>query len=135
LILDRWMVSPPVGEVVTEYGPDMGKPMFYNVIADYAAIPKAKIHYSRVIRMEGADLPFYQRVAENGWGLVSAGAAVGSPDFVRQRDGRHRAIGLQSPLARDEDQGLRSIIAAGGPALAGSTRRSNSLAWRRPTRG
>jgi hypothetical protein len=69
LILDRWMVSPPVGEVVTDYGPDMGKPVYYNVIADYAAIPKAKIHYSRVIRMEGADLPFYQRVSENGWGL------------------------------------------------------------------
>jgi phage-related protein (TIGR01555 family) len=119
LILDRWMVSPPVGEVVTEYGPDMGKPMFYNVIADYAAIPKAKIHYSRVIRMEGADLPFYQRVAENGWGLsvleplwdrliAFDSASVGTGQLVYKAHLRVMKV-----------KGLRDIIAAGGPALAG----------------
>lgn len=119
LILDRWMVSPPVGEVVTEYGPDMGKPVFYNVIADYAAIPKAKIHYSRVIRMEGADLPFYQRVAENGWGLsvleplwdrliAFDSASVGTGQLVYKAHLRVMKV-----------KGLRDIIAAGGPALAG----------------
>ncbi|RQR87715.1 MULTISPECIES: DUF1073 domain-containing protein [unclassified Burkholderia] len=119
LILDRWMVSPPVGEVVTEYGPDMGKPVFYNVIADYAAIPKAKIHYSRVIRMEGADLPFYQRVAENGWGLsvleplwdrliAFDSASVGTGQLVYKAH-------LRVMKVKD----LRAIVAAGGPALAG----------------
>jgi len=121
LILDRWMVSPPVGEVVTEFGPDMGKPVYYNVIADYAAIPKAKIHYSRVIRMDGMDLPFYQRVAENGWGLsvlepmwdrliAFDSASVGAGQLIYKAHLRTMTI-----------DGLRDIIAAGGPALAGLT--------------
>lgn len=121
LILDRWMVSPPVGDVVTEYGPDMGKPVFYNVIADYAAIPKAKIHYSRVIRLDGMDLPFYQRVSENGWGLsvlepmwdrliAFDSASVGAGQLIYKAHLRTLTI-----------EGLRGIIAAGGPALAGLT--------------
>lgn len=121
LILDRWMVSPPVGEVVTEFGPDMGKPVYYNVIADYAAIPKAKIHYSRVIRMDGMDLPFYQRVSENGWGLsvlepmwdrliAFDSASVGAGQLIYKAHLRTMTI-----------DGLRDIIAAGGPALAGLT--------------
>lgn len=121
LVLDRWMVSPPVGEVVTEYGPDMGKPMFYNVIADYAGIPKAKIHYSRVIRMEGADLPFYQRVAENGWGL-----SVLEPMWDRLIAFDSASVGAgqliyKAHLRTISIEGLRDIIAAGGPALAGLT--------------
>jgi phage-related protein (TIGR01555 family) len=119
LILDRWMVSPPVGEVVTEFGPDMGKPVFYNVIADYAAIPKAKIHYSRVIRLDGMDLPFYQRVSENGWGLsvlepmwdrliAFDSASVGAGQLIYKAHLRTMTI-----------EGLREVIAMGGPALAG----------------
>lgn len=119
LILDRWMVSPPVGEVVKDFGPDMGKPVFYNVIADYAAIPKAKIHYSRVIRLDGMDLPFYQRVSENGWGLsvlepmwdrliAFDSASVGAGQLIYKAHLRTMTI-----------EGLRDIIAMGGPALAG----------------
>lgn len=119
LILDRWMVSPPVGDVVTDYGPDMGKPVFYDVIADYAAIPKAKIHYSRVIRMEGADLPFYQRVSENGWGL-----SVLEPLWDRLIAFDSATVGVgqlvyKAHLRVMKVKGLRDIIAMGGPALAG----------------
>jgi phage-related protein (TIGR01555 family) len=119
LILDRWMVSPPVGEVVTEFGPDLGKPVFYNVIADYAAIPKAKIHYSRVIRMDGMDLPFYQRVSENGWGL-----SVLEPMWDRLIAFDSASVGAgqliyKAHLRTYKVKDLRSIIAAGGPALAG----------------
>lgn len=119
LILDRWMVSPPVGEVVTEFGPDMGKPVFYNVIADYAAIPKAKIHYSRVIRLDGMDLPFYQRVSENGWGL-----SVLEPMWDRLIAFDSASVGAgqliyKAHLRTYKVEGLRDIIAAGGPALAG----------------
>jgi hypothetical protein len=119
LVLDRWMLNPPVGEVVTEYGPDMGKPVFYNVIADYAAIPKAKIHYSRVIRLDGADLPFYQRVAENGWGL-----SVLEPMYDRLIAFDSASVGAgqliyKAHLRTMSVEGLREIIAMGGPALAG----------------
>ncbi|MEL6466602.1 MAG: DUF1073 domain-containing protein [Pseudomonadota bacterium] len=119
LVLDRWMISPPVGDVVTEYGPDMGRPVFYNVIADYAAIPKANIHYSRVIRLDGEDLPFYQRVAENGWGL-----SVIEPLWDRLISFDSATVGAgqlvyKAHLRVMKVKGLRDIIAMGGPALAG----------------
>jgi len=119
LVLDRWMVSPPVGAVVTDYGPDMGKPVFYDVIADYAAIPKAHIHYSRVIRLDGMDLPFYQRVSENGWGL-----SVLEPMWDRLIAFDSASVGAgqliyKAHLRTYQVEGLRDIIAAGGPALAG----------------
>lgn len=119
LVLDRWMVSPPVGDVVTDFGPDMGKPVFYNVIADYAAIPKAKIHYTRVIRLDGMDLPFYQRVSENGWGL-----SVLEPMWDRLIAFDSASVGAgqliyKAHLRTYKVKDLRSIIAAGGPALAG----------------
>lgn len=118
LVLDRWMVSPPIGEVVTEFGPDMGRPVYYNVIADYAAIPKAKIHYSRVIRMDGMDLPFYQRVTENGWGLsvlepmwdrliAFDSASVGAGQLIYKAH-------LRTMSVKD----ARTIIGMGGPPLA-----------------
>jgi len=104
---------------VTEFGPDMGKPVFYNVIADYAAIPKAKIHYSRVIRLDGMDLPFYQRVSENGWGLsvlepmwdrliAFDSASVGAGQLIYKAHLRTMSV-----------ENFRDIVAAGGPALAG----------------
>ncbi|GAQ30225.1 hypothetical protein SAMD00023378_3908 [Ralstonia sp. NT80] len=119
LVLDRWMINPPVGKVVTDFGPDLGKPVLYNVIADYEAIPKGKIHYSRVIRMEGGDLPFYQRVSENGWGLsvleplwdrliAFDSATVGAGQLVYKAHLRVLKI-----------KNLRDIVAMGGPALAG----------------
>ena len=119
LVLDRWMVSPPVGEVVTDFGPDMGRPVYYDVIADYAAIPKAKIHYTRVIRMDGADLPFYQRVSENGWGL-----SILEPLWDRLIAFDSATVGVgqlvyKAHLRVMKIKGLRDIIAMGGPALAG----------------
>ena len=119
LVLDRWMLNPPINEVVTDFGPDMGKPVYYNVIADYAAIPKAKIHYTRVIRLDGADLPFYQRVSENGWGL-----SVLEPMYDRLIAFDSASVGAgqliyKAHLRTMSIEGLRDIIAMGGPALSG----------------
>lgn len=68
LVLDRWLVQPSLENLVTDFGPDMGKPKFYTVVADAQALVNQKIHYSRVIRLEGVQLPYWQRIAENGWG-------------------------------------------------------------------
>ncbi|MGA3827381.1 DUF1073 domain-containing protein [Pseudomonas chlororaphis] len=68
LVLDRWLVQPSLESLVTEYGPDLGKPKFYTVVADAQALINQKIHYTRVIRREGVELPYWQRIAENGWG-------------------------------------------------------------------
>lgn len=68
LPLDRWVVQPTLENLITEFGPDMGKPKFYDVISDAQALVTQRIHHSRVIRMDGVDLPYWQRIAENGWG-------------------------------------------------------------------
>ncbi|WP_096335597.1 DUF1073 domain-containing protein [Robbsia andropogonis] len=119
LVLDRWMISPPTGEVVTEFGPDMGRPVFYDVIADFKAIPKGRIHHSRVLRMEGADLPFYQRIAENGWGL-----SVLEPMWDRLIAFDSASVGAgqlvyKAHLRTVKIKGLREIVATGGKALEG----------------
>jgi phage-related protein (TIGR01555 family) len=67
--LDRWMVEPSLGDLVTDYGPNLGKPKFYTVNANSPALIGEKIHYSRVIRMEGVRLPFQQRMTENLWSI------------------------------------------------------------------
>lgn len=68
LVLDRWLIQPSLENLVTEYGPHLGKPKYYTVVADAQALVNQKIHYSRVIRLEGVPLPYWQRIAENGWG-------------------------------------------------------------------
>ncbi|UCL89307.1 DUF1073 domain-containing protein [Pseudomonas sp. HS-18] len=68
LVLDRWLVQPSLENLVTEFGPNLGKPKFYTVVADAQALINQKIHYTRVIRLEGVQLPYWQRIAENGWG-------------------------------------------------------------------
>ncbi|WP_446903008.1 DUF1073 domain-containing protein [Burkholderia sp. YIM B11467] len=119
VVLDRWMVAPPVGEIVTEFGPDMGMPMFYNVLANTAGLPKGKIHYSRVIRMDGEALPFYQRISENGWGL-----SILEPMWDRLIAFDSASVGTgqlvyKAHLRVLQVEKLREIIAMGGPALAG----------------
>ncbi|WP_043614429.1 DUF1073 domain-containing protein, partial [Chromobacterium violaceum] len=68
LVLDRWLVQPSLENLVTEYGPDLGKPKFYSVVADAMALMEQRIHHSRLIRIDGVRLPYWQRIAENGWG-------------------------------------------------------------------
>lgn len=67
--LDRWMLNPTYIDLVTEYGPDFGKPKYYRVITNQQGIPPWKIHHSRLIRMDGETLPFQQAQTENGWGM------------------------------------------------------------------
>lgn len=68
--LDRWMVDPSLELLVTDFAsPQLGKPMFYRVTADAPALPRMKIHYTRVIRMLGNELPYWQSIQENLWGL------------------------------------------------------------------
>lgn len=68
LVLDRWLVQPSLEDLVTEYGPEIGNPKYYTVLADAKALVNKKIHHSRVIRMEGVELPYWQKITENGWG-------------------------------------------------------------------
>lgn len=119
LVLDRWMVAPPVGELVTDLGPYLGMPMFYNVLPASVALAGEKIHYSRVIRLDGEALPFYQRISENSWGL-----SILEPMWDRLIAFDSATVGVgqlvyKAHLRTLSIDKLRDIIAAGGPALAG----------------
>ena len=80
LVLDRWMVQPSLMDLVTvddlEKGAspsDLGLPRSYQlgvglqgVGAPYSGMT---IHHSRALRLDGLDLPFWQKISENYWGL------------------------------------------------------------------
>jgi phage-related protein (TIGR01555 family) len=70
-VLDRWQIDQTnVGEKVEALGADFGKPKYYRVLPGMSEIDfKAeKIHYSRVIRLEGRRMPYYIRTSYMGWG-------------------------------------------------------------------
>ena len=119
MVLDRWLVQPTLNELVTDFGPNMGMPKFYDVVADAMALQRQRIHYSRVIRIDGVDLPYWQRIAENLWGqsvierlydrLVAFDSTTqGTSQLVYKAHLRTYAV-----------DGLRDIIATGGPAMEG----------------
>jgi len=119
LVLDRWMVSPSLGDRVKAFGPEMGKPRFYDLLTNEAGLPVGRIHHTRVLRFEGGDLPHYQRVSENGWGLsilepmwdrlvAFDSATVGASQLV-----------YKAHLRTVKIDGLREIVSIGGPAMRG----------------
>lgn len=117
-VLDRWMVEPPGNDVIKDLGPDIGKPRIYRIIGDSLKLPKQTVHHSRVIRMEGDDLPYYQKIAENGWGL-----SVLEPIFDRLIQFDSATAGaaqlvFKAHLRTLKVKKLREIISAGGKAYA-----------------
>ena len=69
LVLDRWLLWPSFSNLITDYGPEMGQPKYYQIIGDAAALPSARVHHTRIVRFDGIELPYYQKMYENGWGL------------------------------------------------------------------
>jgi len=119
LVLDRWMVEPSLSELVTEFGPTLGLPKYYRVTAQAPALSGMRIHHSRVIRLEGIKLPYWQRLMENLWGLsvlerlydrmiAFDSASTGAAQLV-----------YKSYLRTYKIEDLREATAAGGDAAAG----------------
>lgn len=117
LVLDRWQIDPSLNNLVTELGPYLGKPKYYTVLADSQALVNQKIHYSRVIRLEGVQLPYWQRIAENGWGqsvlerlwdrlIAFDSTSSGAAQLVYKAHLRTLSI-----------ENLRELIAMGGSTL------------------
>lgn len=119
LALDRWQVDPTLGELVTEYGPELGMPKYYRVTPAAKALINEKIHHSRVIRIDGLELPFRQRLAENGWGqsvLERLWDRVIA--FDSTTEGAAQLV-YKAHLRTLKIDKLREIVATGGAALAG----------------
>lgn len=66
--VDRWCGVSPSLELVTDIDdPEFGQPEYYIVTS--APMNKAiKIHHSRVIKMIGRKLPYWEEIVENYWG-------------------------------------------------------------------
>lgn len=117
LVLDRWMVQPTLENLVTELGPDLGMPKYYDVVADSMALQNQRIHYSRVLRIDGVDLPYWQKIAENLWGqsvierLIDRLVAFDSTTIGAAQ------LVYKAHLRTLKVEKLREIIAMGGPAL------------------
>jgi phage-related protein (TIGR01555 family) len=118
LTLDRWMVDPSLNDLVTEYGPYLGLPKYYTVLATAPAIIKKKIHYTRCLRLEGIQLSYWQRVMENLWGLsVIERLYDRMVGFDSATQGMAQLI-YKAYLRVYKISKMREVIAAGGQGQA-----------------
>ncbi len=119
LSLDRWMVEPTLNDLVTDLGPSLGLPKFYNVTAQAPGLSRMKIHHSRCVRLIGDQLPYWQRVMENLWGLsVLERLNDRMIAFDSATTGAAQLV-YKSYIRTYKIDGLREVIAAGGDALIG----------------
>ena len=117
--LDRWMVTPDLNTAVKQPGPDFGLPEFYTIDSQTPnmPIPRQRVHYTRIGRMEGVELPFWQKQAENMWGISVLERLY---DRLTAFDSSTQGAAQQLFRAYYRTlsvEGLRDIIAAGGKAL------------------
>jgi len=81
------------------------------------ALKNQRIHYSRVLRIDGVDLPYWQKIAENLWGqsvierLIDRLVAFDSTTIGAAQ------LVYKAHLRTLKVDKLREVIAMGGPAL------------------
>ena len=113
---ERWRVLPSINDLVQDFGPDFGKPKYYTVTGDTSVLAYKKIHHSRVIRFDGIELPYFQKRSEMGWGesvlerLWDRLTAFDSTTLGAAQ------LAYKAHLRTYSVEGLREILAAGGPA-------------------
>lgn len=126
-VLDRWMVNPSLTDLVTQYGPELGQPVFYDVVADGGPLPRGRIHHSRVIRLDGIPQPYWRKMAENGWGL-----SVVEPLYDRlvafdsTTNGAAQLV-HKAHLRTLKVKSLREIISMGGKAFEGLAKQVENI--------
>lgn len=119
LSLDRWMVEPSLSDLVTDMGPHMGMPKFYTVTANAPGLSREKIHYTRVIRLEGVRLPYWQRLMENLWGLsVLERLYDRMIAFDSATTGAAQLV-YKSYIRTYKIKDLREVVSAGGDSMDG----------------
>lgn len=69
VVFDRWQIEPSYNDLVTELCPDIGAPKYYQILAGMETMGAIKVHYSRVIRFDGIEMPYYQKKMDNLWGM------------------------------------------------------------------
>jgi phage-related protein (TIGR01555 family) len=134
-VLDRRMINPNQSEYVTELGPNLGMPIDYMVTTPGAAIPVGRVHHTRVIRFEGEDLPFFQKLYEQGWGL-----SVIEPlwdrliAFDSTTQGAAQLV-YKAHLRTINVENLRETIAMGGQAYEGLIKQFDMIRFMQTNEG
>ena len=117
LPLDRWLVVPSLTHLVQELGPEFGLPMYYDVVADGMALQRQSIHYTRVLRFDGVDLPYWQKITENLWGMSVLERLFDRLIAFDSTTAGAAQLVYKAHLRTLKIKGLRDIIAMGGPAM------------------
>jgi len=120
LPLDRWQIEPSLNDLVTDFGPHMGLPKYYTVLASAPALRGVVVHHSRVaFRIEGIKLPYQQRLTENLWGIsVLERLYDRLVSFDSATTGAAQLV-YKAYLRTLKIKGLREVIATGGMPLNG----------------
>ena len=118
-VLDRWQCQPSVDNIVKEFGPHFMRPMYYKVTNTANPLFNKNIHHSRAIQLDGMDVPFFRKQAENGWGI-----SVFERIYERLTSFDSTTLGAaqlayRAYLRTMKIEGLREIVATGNEALAG----------------
>lgn len=115
--VDRYMVTPSMNDIVTDPGPSYGKPATYKIVTVGTPLDGKTVHHSRFIRFEGPRLPFYQRIAEMGWGMSIVERLYDRlVAFDSATQGAAQLV-FKAHLRTMKKKGLTNILGAGGKAL------------------
>ncbi len=114
VVFDRWQVDPSYGDLITELCPEIGMPRYYTILPAMETMSAQKVHYTRCIRLDGIEMPYYQKKIDNLWGmsvierlydrlLAFDSATTGAAQLM-----------YKSYLRVVQIKGLRAALAAGG---------------------
>lgn len=139
-VYDRWQLIPDLSTVIRT-GPDAGLPAYYTIVTsdvlieqgvgkdnesgtisniDYSNVNGGiRVHHSRCIRQVGVELPYFQAITEQWWGMSVIerlldrlfsfdNATLSAGNLINHANLRTIAV-----------DGLREAIASGGKALEG----------------
>ena len=119
LVLDRWSVDPSLEDLVSVPGPYLGLPKYYTVTNDAPGYRGQRIHYSRAFRFTGIEVPYWQAVMENLWGIsVIERLYDRMIAFDSATTGAAQLV-YKSYLRTLKMPKLREAVAAGGDMLKG----------------
>lgn len=128
MALDRWMLEADLTDLVSELGPDLGKPKYYRVQENAPALRHQVIHHSRLaIRHCGIELPYQQALTEQLWGLSILERLY---DRLSMFDSASTGAGqlvYKAWLRTLKVKDLRAVISAGNKALEGLTKYAETM--------
>lgn len=113
LVLDRWSGITPEEELITdESDAEFGMPKYYTITSDNIE-RGVRVHYSRILRFIGSDLPYLEKLAETYWGASEIEHVF---DELKKRDNVSWNIAMLTFMANlrvYKMEGMEQVLATG----------------------